>query len=68
MPEKKKKIIAFSDTLHILFEMNLEIEEPERRKIRVSRENNSLGERRGGGGGGEGVNELCQKKYSNIHH
>ena len=27
---------------------------------------NSLGERRGGGG--EGVNELCQKKYSNIHH
>lgn len=26
---------------------------------------NSLGERRGGG---EGVNELCQKKYSNIHH
>ena len=26
---------------------------------------NSLGERRRGG---EGVNELCQKKYSNIHH
>ena len=30
---KKKKIIAFSVTLHILFKMNLEIEEPERRKI-----------------------------------
>lgn len=65
MPEKKKKIIAFSDTLHILFEMNLELEEPERRKIRVSREKTPWGR---GGGGGEGVNELCQKKYSNIHH
>lgn len=66
MPEKKKKIVAFSDTLHILFEMNLEIEEPERRKIRVSREKLLGGEE--GAGGGEGVNELCQKKYSNIHH
>lgn len=49
MPEKKKKIIAFSDTLHILFEMNLEIEEPERRKIRVSREK-LLGGEEGAGG------------------
>lgn len=52
MPEKKKKIIAFSDTLHILFEMNMEIEEPERRKIRVSREKTPWG--RGGGGGRRG--------------
>ena len=61
MPEKKKKIIAFSDTLHILFETNMEIEEPERRKIRVSREKTPWGR----GGGGE-ARELMNYVKKNI--
>ena len=47
--------------------MNLEIEEPERRKIRVSREK-LLGGEEGGGGEARELMNYVKKKYSNIHH